>query len=390
MRAIWILGGGLALCLALTSAAEARDPCRTLPEHSTAEMASPGPHPVGQRTFTYVDSSRPTMPNGTFPGAPDRTLVTEVYYPASAAGRDAPFDPNAGPYPVVVYSHGFLDSRQGGEYLTLHLASHGYIVASTDYPLSNGSAPGGATVADIANQPGDWSFVLDQVLTEFGADADVERIGATGLSLGGLTTYLVTYHRDLRDPRIRAAAPIAGPACLFERSFYQTTDAPLLVLFGDSDQLVPFRQNGARAFRKAGRPKFLVLLDAGSHTGFSTFAELFDPSIHFDAIGCEAIGLGLTPDQTDPNAGAFAGLGGEGTGVNLAPRRCPLPCLKPVPTTPSMGATRQHTLVKASVRAMFDAYLRGDDSARCFLQRSLRRQNDDLRVRAHGTEPVAP
>ncbi len=387
----WILVGVLGCGLALVSPADAKNACRDLPERTTDAMAAPGPHAVGQRNFVYVDASRPTPPNGDFPGAPDRTLVTEVWYPATTAGVDAPLDPSAGPYPVVIYSHGFLSSRFGASYLTQHLASHGYIVAAADYPLSNGGAPGGATVADIASQPGDWSFVLDQVLAEFGADADPEHIGATGLSLGGLTTFLVTYHADLRDPRVDAAAPMAGPACMFKQSFYQTSNAPLLVVFGDSDQLVPYRRNGRRSFRLAGKPKFLVRLEDGSHTGFSSFATLFDPSVHFDQIGCDAISVGLTPDQTDPNSSAFAEIDTPGAGVNLALRLCPLPCEQPVPTTPSMGATRQHTLTKAAVRAFFDAYLRGDDSARCFLRRPFHKQNKDIRVRARGAnKPVLP
>ena len=184
---------------------------------------------------------------------------------------------------------------------------------------------------------------------------------------------------------------MAGPACLFKRSFYQTSDAALLVLFGESDQLVPYGRNGRRSFRLAGRPKFLVRLKDGSHTGFSGFAVFFDQSVHFDQIGCDAIALGLTPEQTDPNSDAFAGLDTPGAGVSLAPRLCPLPCENPVPTTPSMGAARQHSLTKAAVRALFDAYLRGEDSARCFLRRAFRKQNKDIRGGSRGARtPVVP
>src|SRR5438105_1309117 len=52
----------------------------------------PGPYGVGETSVTLVDPSRPTMPNGRFPGAPDRTLPTAIWYPtaADAGGRDAP------------------------------------------------------------------------------------------------------------------------------------------------------------------------------------------------------------------------------------------------------------------------------------------------------------
>ena len=38
-------------------------------------------------TCQYVDATRPTPPNGSFPGAPSRTLPTEIWYPATQAGR---------------------------------------------------------------------------------------------------------------------------------------------------------------------------------------------------------------------------------------------------------------------------------------------------------------
>jgi hypothetical protein len=39
-------------------------------------------------TVTLVDSSRPTPPNGSYAGAPDRTLVTDIWYPVQSTGVD--------------------------------------------------------------------------------------------------------------------------------------------------------------------------------------------------------------------------------------------------------------------------------------------------------------
>src|SRR5205823_7649068 len=112
--------------------------------------------------------------------------------------------------------HGFMDSRNGEAYLARHLASHGYLVAAPDFPLSNGAAPGRATVADVPNQPGDLSFIIDQLLADatYGASADGDHIGPSGLSLGGLTTLLATFHPRFRDPRILASLPIAPASCM--------------------------------------------------------------------------------------------------------------------------------------------------------------------------------
>ncbi|TFH23388.1 MAG: hypothetical protein E4H03_06290, partial [Myxococcales bacterium] len=342
--------------------------CSAAPVRTTADFTSPGPFSVGSSTFTFVDASRPTAANGEFPGAPDRTLVTEVWYPATVGGRDTPVDSSGGPYPLVVHSHGFLDSRVGELYVGEHLASHGFIVAAADYPLSNGGAPGGATVADVHNQPADASYVIDQTLALFGPDADADRIGASGLSLGGLTTHLLTFHGGLRDPRIDAALAMAGPACMFTGKFFKTTTAARLILHGNSDALVPFKNNGKRAFRGGKGRRHLVELDVGSHTGFTAFAPFFDPEVHYDAIGCAAIEGNIDSD-------GFVGFGGKEFGVNTSPKRCPLPCADGVPPFPSMLADRHIELTKASLLAFFEAYLRDDLAANCFIGKPMDAEN---------------
>ena len=363
--------------------------CRDAAPRTEADFGAPGSFPVGVRTIPFVDASRPTPPNGSFPGAPERTLVTEIWYPAAAPGRDAPVDPSGGPYPVVIHSHGFLDSRLGEAYLTEHLASRGYVVAAIDYPLSRGGAPGGATVRDVGNQPGDWSFVLDGVLATFGGVADAGRVAATGLSLGGLTSLLVTYDARLRDPRVRATVALAPPGCFLGSRFFGRTSTPLLVVHGDSDQIVPFREHALRVFARARGPRVLVELEEGSHTGFSGFATLFDPSVHYDALGCAALGQDLGTPEENP----LESLGGrrEGYLFGVSERVCPLACPAGIPAGPSMQADRHHALTRTAVTAFLEAALRGDDAARCFLRRPFGASAEDVRVRSHRLHrPIAP
>ena len=45
------------------------------------------PYAVGKRSYTFVDTSRPTSANGTYPGAPTRTLQTLLLYPAKGDPR---------------------------------------------------------------------------------------------------------------------------------------------------------------------------------------------------------------------------------------------------------------------------------------------------------------
>ena len=60
----------------------------------------PGPYGVGETSLVLVDAARPTMPNGSFPGAPDRTLPTAVWYPTApdTSGPDATLASNGRPF----------------------------------------------------------------------------------------------------------------------------------------------------------------------------------------------------------------------------------------------------------------------------------------------------
>lgn len=368
------------LLLSSTTPVLAGQKCKAAAPLTLDEMSAPGPYAVSQRTVTLVDESRPTMANGDYTGAPTRTLVTELWYPSSANG--AVLD---GPFPVVVHSHGYLDNRKGEAYLTEHLASHGYVVAATDYPLSFSGAPGGPTVLDVINQPGDWSFVLDAVLAMGNDTADPlhglvdgEHVAATGLSLGGLTTLLVTYHAEVRDPRIDAATSLAGLACPFTPKFYKTTKTPVLLVHGDDDLLVSWKDNARKAF-KSGTNRVLMTLRDGSHTGFSGYATAFDQSQHHDRIGCTAINAALGEGDVE----LFTGLGTKAIGISQDTDACGQPCDGSIPMVePPMNATRQHTLTKAGVLAFLEGKLRSDVAASCFLKKTL--AADDVTLRTKG------
>jgi predicted dienelactone hydrolase len=362
----------LVACLAAAACSSTPSP----PQTPTYQAA--GKFGVGVHTFTFVDASRATPANNDYAGAPNRTLVVELWYPATTdpdpseePTKDAPLA--AGKFPLIVHSHGFMDSRNGESYFGRHLASHGYIVAAPDYPLSNGAAPGGPTITDLPNQPGDLSFVIDSLLADptYGAAADAGHIGASGLSLGGLTTLLSTFHPRLRDARIAAALPMAAPSCMLEAAFFGQA-VPVLFLHGDSDLIVPIEANSARVFPLAKDPRELVTLHTASHTGFSGFATLFDPKMHYDRIGCMVLG--------SIRVLSFNGLGSEAEGISPDPSVCPMPCQGTAPD-PSLEAERQQQLTNTVGAAFFEARLRGDAGAKAFLEGPLASENPEAQIR---------
>jgi alpha-beta hydrolase superfamily lysophospholipase len=247
-----------------------------------AEVVPVGTYAVGRATQTFVDDSRPTDAVGTFAGAPDRTLKTTIYYPAKGTYVEdtivdgAPPVKKDAPYPLILFSHGLTANATVYEGVINEWVSAGYAVAAPDYPLSSTNAPGGNVfvngLSDVKNQPADASFVIDEVLAlskEAGTLrglVDKKQIGASGHSLGGITTYGLTYSTCCIDKRIDAAAPMSGLAGLVAdgTTYFRDVDTPLLILHGDSDPLVPY-QAGLDAYAKASAPKFFVTLTATGH-----------------------------------------------------------------------------------------------------------------------------
>jgi predicted dienelactone hydrolase len=231
------------------------------------------------------------MANGEFAGQPFRELNGELWYPRDRA---------EGPYPLILYSHGFMSSVSEGAYLVDFLVPKGYVIAAVDYPLSSGGAPGGPTVNDVGNQPGDVSFVLDQLLARNSTEGDSlfglidpQRIAVAGLSLGGLTSQLTAFHRDSRDPRIAAAVSIAGPAVFLTPEFFSTSSMPFMMIAGSADAIIPYEAHAAPIPQKSPQ-SLLVTLQGGTHVGFASIASTFMRWFHHpDELVCPMLVQGL-------------------------------------------------------------------------------------------------
>lgn len=247
-----------------------------------------------ERSFEVIDASRSTAANHDFKGADHRVLEGKIWFPA---------DKSAAPYPLIVYSHGFMSRHAEAEYLAEFLVSHGYVIVAVDYPLTHFFAPGGPNVRDVINQPADISFIIDRILArnadkddELFGMIDSERIAVAGLSLGGLTTTLVAYHEHLRDKRLKAAVSIAGPSALFGRKFFATSDIPFMMVAADADAMVPYATNAAPILEKVPG-SILATIKNGSHTGFAGgMASIFRWTDNPDEIGCIALMHNLSDD----------------------------------------------------------------------------------------------
>ncbi len=234
---------------------------------------------VGRVTMTFVDKSRPTDANNSYPGAPDRTLPVLVLYPAKGTPRGAVTDNAAprrlrGPFPLFEFSHGFTANGPAYEQALLaQIASHGYVVAAPTFPLSSGGAPGGPRLIDYVNQPADVSFVITQMLRASRARGplhkliDKHEIGVGGHSLGAITSIGLTANNCCLDERIDAAIPISGLELPFGDGAWSYPKMPRLFIHGDQDSTVPY-SGSTEAFAHARAPKFLLTLLNAPHTPF--------------------------------------------------------------------------------------------------------------------------
>ena len=293
--------------------------------------------------MTLVDGARPTMANGTFPGVPERTLPTAVWYPTApdAGGGDAPLASDGRPFPLVVFAHALGSYNSQSTILTTHLASHGYIVAAPTFPLSRLGAPGGATVADVPAQAGDVTFVIDAFLalgrdpqTRFANGVDPERIALTGHSGGALTTLVTTYDARLREPRIKAAVPFAPPSCFLQPGYFDAATVPLLIVQGDRDLLVDPVGDAAAVYARARPPKLLLLVHGGTHFGFADLGAALG-----DGVICS-----LFPDRTDLDAEIASLLGALGGAADhVGTEGCP----RTYCTGDGAHAEDEHVLLKS-------------------------------------------
>ena len=247
---------------------------------------------VGTRVDQYVDTSRPTPPNGGAPGAPTRTMATSVWYPAStaagaAAVANAAPDLVHGPYPLVVFAHGFAVTPGTYAELLARWASAGYVVVAPALPLLNGDAPGGASHADYGPPNiADLDFVLGEALRRAATPGDplaglvdATKVAVTGHSDGEVLAYELAFVSCCHDPRVKAAIPMAGDLAN-ARALPTATGVPVLHIMDDHDQYDPYPASIAFDRQSLPTPRQLLTLVAANH--LPPFTQPSDP--HFDLV----------------------------------------------------------------------------------------------------------
>jgi fermentation-respiration switch protein FrsA (DUF1100 family) len=177
-----------------------------------------------------------------------------------------------GPFPLIIFGHGFGVTPELYARLLQAWARAGYVVAAPVFPLENANAPGGPDESDLSNQPADMRFVISRLLAASAASSgplaglvDPTRIAATGQSDGGDTALALAYNRSFRDPRVSATIILAGAEMPGVGGFtFPPGSPPLLAIQGTADTINPPSMTNA-FFEVARPPKYLLTLLGAEH-----------------------------------------------------------------------------------------------------------------------------
>lgn len=238
---------------------------------------SPARFGVGEIVVTYTDFTREVS----LPGrrkAP-RQLVTVIRYPAAIDSSQvdvlgAPAAKRAGPFPLVVFAHGFNITPAPYSQLLRAWARAGYVVAAPIFPVTNAAAPGGPNESDLINQPTDVSFVITRMLAGDSRRRGIlshlierHEIAVSGQSDGGSTALAAAYNQHYADHRIRAAMILSGAIIPGLGGYdFPPPNPPLLAVQGTGDS-VNAPSSTYHFFNLAPQPKFLLSLLGAPHLG---------------------------------------------------------------------------------------------------------------------------
>lgn len=256
------------------------------------DPAAPGPYPVGVTRIEIYDADR------------DRTMLTQVWYPAAESARDqapashASFLPPDlsfladnvsfeivgvrdaeiapdGPWPLILFSHGSGGIRFQNSYECEHLASHGYVVVAPDHQGNTYFDASGEQAQLAVDRPLDLLYVLDEMTrlnsqddSRFAGWIDFERpVGASGMSFGAFTIVVAAG----MDDRIQAVLPQVWTGPLSE-----DFDAATMLMIASEDKTTGLAGNAAmrETYENAPGPRIEIEVPDAGHFSFSFSCHL--------------------------------------------------------------------------------------------------------------------
>ena len=280
-----------------------------------------GKFPVGVMTLELGEESGEQPLSVWYPADPDAVagMETEIYDSAQAipaafrslipdsmqsavetnSYRDAPLA-DRGSYPVVIYSHGFGGHRDVAIFLTTHLASHGFVVASPEHIHRNLPAQAfGTAESSPEKDQADVANTLAALESALGDAVDTAKVGVIGHSAGARTAL-----DALANEAVLAAIPLAGGGAVPPEG----ADKPILVIVAELDLTVPTDRSLA-SYDSAPGPKTFINLAQAGHNSFTDSCPVIlaggGLGMLEPLLGAEQVARaedGCTPENADPLA----------------------------------------------------------------------------------------
>ena len=182
------------------------------------------PYQIGHATITFVDASRS-----------NRSIATEIYYPANVAGENVPFTTqNTLKFPNLVFGHGFVMTWDAYQNFWETLVPNGYIIA---FPKSEGTfSPShlefGKDLAFVINQMN----LLGTQNTSIFFNRVSPKNAVMGHSMGGGASFLSVPLNSNITTLVNFAAAETTPSAITAST---SISIPSLIFAGANDCVTP-------------------------------------------------------------------------------------------------------------------------------------------------------
>jgi predicted dienelactone hydrolase len=244
-------------------------------------------------------------------------LTVAVWYPTAAQAKeytyggstkgivaaDAALLEKYGPYPLMVFSHGYSGGGIGSVFFTEKLAARGWIVAAPDHHDRHSAVrirTGHTRLSDrldfftyvkeiVSSSPKDrvkylyrldeMKLVLDRMVSHplFGKFIDAERIAVGGHSFGGYTALgLCGTIKERHDTRIKSVLLYSTGAggYLYSEKELQQVKIPSMLFIGERerDQMrgdKTMLEVTNKIYRSMPSPKYYIEVKGGKHASFN-------------------------------------------------------------------------------------------------------------------------
>jgi hypothetical protein len=266
-----------------------------LADKGRTSARAPATFGVGLSTVTWTEphGSTENFYEGTT--EPGRVMQVQILYPtlsvkAPTVRALAPPAYRYGPYPVIVFAHGFDVDPNTYRPLLVSWAEAGYVVVAPFFPDTSLPAVlaqhGADTELDIFNQPGDVAFVVSQVVEAAHGSpppnaaylaglVDSARLILAGQSDGADTVAALLYDREYAGTLAsmavmpRAVALLSGAEWARSEDVYSAPKSggpPALVVQSLTDPCnVP--ADSSVLYNMLTGPKWLLALEDATHLG---------------------------------------------------------------------------------------------------------------------------